>query len=180
MLLHDARRDARRTKPAIWWCWKSRIVAVGTASDRRSAAVGGAGAGGRTRSVRRAGGDFGDTLPGRARRRIRTGRGSYACTTYWNGCNPRRSFRSIGRWRWPWQAIQWARWSHRSAFFAQRRWRAITCCMPRAPICCGAWDRGRKRPKATGARWNWRPMRASAGFWSGAFVRWKRGTDSLP
>src|SRR5260370_12082135 len=38
---------------------------------------------------------------------------------------------------------------------------AITCCMPRVPICSAAAGPRQKRPRATPGRWSWLPMTAS-------------------
>ena len=181
MLLHDARRDARLDEAGDLVVleeqdrsrWDQR-------ADRRSAAVGGGGAARRTRSVRRAGGDCGAALPGA------------------------RAPKSTD---WP-QILRLYDLLERlqpSPIVSLNRAVAVAMVQgPRAALeiidaLAAAGDlegyhllhaaradllrrmgRAEEAAKATGGRWNWRPTRASAGFWSGAFVRWKRGTDSLP
>ena len=66
---------------------------------------------------------------------------------------------------------------------ASRRWRSsmrwpqaaisttIICCMPRAPICCGARSRRTKRPRAYAGALALVTMTASAAFWSGGCAK---------
>ena len=51
---------------------------------------------------------------------------------------------------------------------------AITCCMPRAPICCGASETRPKRLRAMSGRWRWSPMTASGGFSRGGCAKFSR------
>jgi hypothetical protein len=50
-------------------------------------------------------------------------------------------------------------------------WRITTCCIPRAPTYCAAWDTGKRPAKLIPGRSRWRPTRASGAFWSGVWPR---------
>src|SRR6185437_1948676 len=52
-------------------------------------------------------------------------------------------------------------------------WTAITCCIPRAPICCGASALHKKRRKATRRHWRSSPMIVSAGFSNAGFAKFR-------
>jgi RNA polymerase sigma-70 factor (ECF subfamily) len=50
-------------------------------------------------------------------------------------------------------------------------WMATTCCIPRAPICCAAWDPPRNRRRRTPGPSRWSPMKASAAFSNGGCAK---------
>ena len=147
MLLQDARRDARLDEAGDLVVleeqdrgrWDQR-------PDRRGAAAGGGGAARRRRSVRGAGGDRGGALPGGARRGYRLGadRPALRCARAAAAFADRVAESGGGGG----DGGGSGGGARDSSTGWRTSWTTITCCMPRAPICCGARAGSRRRPKS--------------------------------